>query len=319
MDDGCPGLPDFRFLSSGLFPVSCVLWPLGIVRLPGYVAQMSLAEGFAWSHQDWNFSGYSLAGITTSILCRNASVCFDVGQGLPFQNSAKHLLITHAHMDHASGIPYLLSQKNMNGQRETNLYVPPSFAEPLEKILQLWQSVDGHRYDYNLRPAPAGMLIELDKLYCAKPFATPHRIPSQGYVLYQKKKRLKPALRDAGQDAILAARRRGEDPNEPFLDPVVAFTGDTKKEFVGADQDVARAKILFVEVTFWDDAKPVDHARAWGHLHFDELLEILPLLKNERVVLIHASVRYATSYLEEILARRLPAADRERVVLFPRP
>lgn len=280
---------------------------------------MSLAEGFAWKYEEWNFTGYSIAGITTSMFCRTAGVCFDVGQGLPFQNSARHILITHAHMDHASGIPYLLSQKNMNGQKETNLYVPESFAGPLRQILDLWHGVDGHRYEYNLRAASPGVLFDLDKHYAAKPFATPHRVPSQGYLLYQRKKRLRAELRDQGQEAILEARRRGEDPNESYLDPVVAFTGDTKKEFVGSDPDVARAKILFVEVTFWDDAKPVEHARSWGHLHFDELLEILPRLKNERVVLIHASVRYSTRELQSILARRLPAAERERVVLFPRP
>ena len=280
---------------------------------------MSLAEGFRWTYEDWNFSGYSLAGITTSLFCRNAGVCFDVGQGLPFQNSARHILITHAHMDHASGIPYLLSQKNMCGQKETNLYVPESFAGPLEQILQLWRSVDGHEYAYKLQAVRPGELFELDKLYSAKPFATPHRVASQGYLLYQKKKRLKAEFGGAGQDEILRAKSRGVDPNEFFLEPTVAFTGDTKKEFIDSDPDIARAKILFVEVTFWDEAKPVAHARTWGHMHFDELLDLLPRLKNERIVLIHASVRYTTKTLLEILERRLPENERGRVVLFPRP
>jgi ribonuclease Z len=279
---------------------------------------MSLAEGFPWSYEEWNFTGYSLAGITTSLFCKTVGVCFDVGQGLPFQNSAKHILITHAHMDHASGIPYLLSQKNMNGQKETNLYVPEAFAEPLEEILRIWRSVDGHEYSYNLLAAQPGVLYQLDKLYSVKPFATPHRVPSQGYILYQKKKRLRADLEGATQEKILELRHQGQDPNENFLEPVVAFTGDTKKEFLDSDPDIARAKILFVEVTFWDSIKPVEHARLWGHMHLDELLEILPRLRNERIVLIHASVRYTTARLREILAERLPSGERERVVLFPR-
>ncbi|MGZ3720291.1 MAG: MBL fold metallo-hydrolase, partial [Bdellovibrionota bacterium] len=278
---------------------------------------MSLAEGFRWSHQEWNFSGYSLAGITTSMFCRNASVCFDVGQGLPFQNSAKHILITHAHMDHAAGIPYLLSQKNMNGQKETNLYVPEALRDTLEQILKLWRSVDGHEYAYQLKAARPGELFEIDKLLSAKAFATPHRVPSQGYLLYQKKKRLKEVHRGASEDEIRRLIANGVEPNETVLEPKVAFTGDTKKEFLDSDPDIARAKILFVEVTFWDDAKPVEHARKWGHIHFDEFLEILPQLQNERIVLIHASVRYTTKTLMEILDRRLPPEYRERVVLFP--
>jgi ribonuclease Z len=74
-----------------------------------------------------------------------------------------------------------------------------------------------------------------------------------------------------------------------------------------------------VEVTFWDQAKPVAAAREWGHLHLDELLEALPRLRNERVVLIHTSIRYSTAYLREMLAERLRPEDRERVVIYPRP
>ncbi|MGE3262035.1 MAG: MBL fold metallo-hydrolase [Bacteriovoracia bacterium] len=280
---------------------------------------MSLERGFSWNFQDWQFTGYSLAGITTSVLCKNASACFDVGQGLPFQNSARRIFLTHGHLDHAAGIPYLISQKNMAGQKETDIFAPSSLVGPLEQILGIWQKVDEHKYTYSLKAAQPGEMIELDRFFSIKPFATTHRVQSLGYLLYQKKKRLKEAYRSLGQEGILAAKAAGENPNEDFLEPAVAFTGDTQIEFIDADPDLLKAKILFVEVTFWDEAKPVEHARKWGHMHFDELLAVLPRLKNERIVLIHASVRYTTPYLEQILRDRLPEKDKARVVLFPRP
>lgn len=280
---------------------------------------MSLAEGFPYTFEDWNFVGYSLAGITTSILCKNASLCFDVGQGLPFQVGARHIAITHAHMDHASGLPYLLSQKNMHGQKETNLFVPESFADPLAEIFRLWQGVDGHQYDYNLQKAIPGELYPIGKLYSLMPFATAHRVPSLGYLLYQKKRKLRAGIDPGDSAGIQQAKSEGLDPTEEILDPMVAFTGDTKIEFLESHPDVLRAKILFMEVTFWDEDKPVEHARHWGHLHLDELIANLSRLKNERIVLIHASVRYTTRYLQEILAQRLSEEDRKRVVIFPRP
>ncbi|MGZ3694807.1 MAG: MBL fold metallo-hydrolase [Bdellovibrionota bacterium] len=279
---------------------------------------MSLERGFSWEYGDWQFVGYSLAGITTSVFCKNASLCFDVGQGLPFQLSARRIALTHGHLDHAAGIPYLVAQKNMMGQKETEIFTPESLAPPLEQILKIWQEIDKHTYTYTMTPVAPGQMIELDRLYTLKPFATTHRVPSQGYILYQKKKRLKEKYKQSGQAGILAAKAAGENPNEEYLEAAVAFTGDTQVEFIDSDPDVARAKILFVEVTFWDDAKPVEHARKWGHMHFDELLGILPRLKNEKIVLIHASIRYSTAFLQKIMSERLPASERERVVLFPR-
>ncbi|RYZ77436.1 MAG: hypothetical protein EOP05_01845 [Proteobacteria bacterium] len=74
-----------------------------------------------------------------------------------------------------------------------------------------------------------------------------------------------------------------------------------------------------MEVTYWDNKKSVENAREWGHIHLEELLPRLEGLKNERIVLIHASARYSTKYLEEILDARLPEYLKGRVTLFPRP
>ena len=49
-------------------------------------------------------------------------------------------------------------------------------------------------------------------------------------------------------------------------------------------------------------------------LNADEIAEALPRLQNERIVLIHASARYSTRYMEQVLAERLSAADQARVI-----
>ncbi|RZA07058.1 MAG: MBL fold metallo-hydrolase [Proteobacteria bacterium] len=279
---------------------------------------MSLSEGYSFQHGDLQFTGYTLAGITTSIYFKNANTLFDVGQGLPFQMGAKRVLLTHGHLDHAAGVPYLIAQRNMQSQAQNDIYTPPSLAEPLGKIIRLWQEIDQHEYRYRLEGVAPGTLTEIDKHFAFKPFRTVHRVESQGYLIYQRKKRLKEEFRGADPEIILAARRRGEDPNELFLEPVVAFTGDTQIEFIDSDPDIAAARVLFMECTFFGEGKTVEHARRWGHLHFDELRAALPQLTNERIVLIHASVRYSNAYINKILDEALSPADRARVVLFPR-
>lgn len=280
-----------------------------------YHGSMSLERGFSWSYQDLNFVGYSLAGITTSVYFKNAGICFDVGQGLPFHVGARRFCLTHGHLDHSGGMPYILSQRNMMGQKETDIFVPREFAPLLREIIGLWARAEGNEYSYALHVAEPGRIFELDKLYALKSFPTVHRVPSQGYLVYRKRKRLKPDFHGLDAEALRKLRASGENPEEHFLEPLAAFTGDTRIEFLELDREVTEAKILFLEVTFWDEAKTVEHARRWGHIHLDELIQALPRLKNERIVLLHSSVRYPVQFLERVLRERVGDC---RVELFPR-
>ncbi|RYF42063.1 MAG: MBL fold metallo-hydrolase, partial [Cytophagaceae bacterium] len=101
-------------------------------------------------------------------------------------------------------------------------------------------------------------------------------------------------------------------------EPVLSFTGDTRIEFLD-DPQVRASRVLVMEVTYWDDKKSVENARTWGHIHLDELIPRLEHLKCEKIVLIHASARYTTARLREIMDARIPEHFKHRVDLFPRP
>ncbi len=275
---------------------------------------MSLSTGFHFDHRQFRFSGYSIAGTSTSLVFKNAKFCFDVGQGLPFQLLAEHFFISHGHLDHAAGIPWVVSQRSMRGLT-SNFYVPKSLVVPLTKIMETWEEVEQYKFNYHLQALEAP--IEIDS-FLIKPFKTFHRIDSQGYLVYENKKRLKSEYQNFSQNQIREIYKSGQSPSEHFFSPVFGFTGDTQIEFLKSDPDLANAKILFVEATFWDDKKTIEHARQWGHLHVDEIIQSLDRLHNEKIVLIHTSARYSKKDLDQFLEQKLSPQLQDRVLLFPR-
>jgi ribonuclease Z len=279
---------------------------------------MSLSAGFVWKHQNVKLVGYSMAGISTSIVFPDADACFDVAQGLPFQVPVANLLITHGHMDHASGLPYVISQKAMTGQTPPTVYMPEALLRPMREIMRLYEEIDGHTYQYQFKAALPAQDYPLKAPYFFRTFPTQHRVASQGYTIFERKKRLLPQYKDFSPHQLADLRRQKVAIEEFFEDAVVSFTGDTKIEFLDSPQ-VRQSRVLVMEVTYWDQRKTVENARLWGHIHLDELIPRLEQIKSEKILLIHASARYTTPELKAILDARIPEHFKHRVELFPRP
>lgn len=278
---------------------------------------MSVQAGESWNYQKYKFHGMSLSGIRTAIAMPELSLSFDVAQGYPYLLNLKQYFISHGHLDHAAGIPYIISQKAMNSVPPGKFYMPGSLVQPMDQIMKIWEKIENHQYNYEFIAVKADDEIPLNAQTYVKVFPTTHRIESYGYTVFEIHKKLKADYAGLSQDDIVNLRRQGHEVNDVHHIPVVSFTGDTQIEFLDSRPWVRQSKILLMESTYLDDRKSIEHARTWGHTHIDEILPRLKDISSEQIVLIHASSRYSDREALKLLNEKIPAEYRDRVVLFP--
>lgn len=256
----------------------------------------------------------SRAGIGTSFFLPELDTCIDVAQGLPFHLFAQDYFITHSHMDHASGIPYLISQRALNKIKDSTFYMPESMVGPMDQIMKLWGQLEKHEYSYRFIPIKPGEEVTIKNgKYHVRAFETLHRVPSQGYTVFEIRKKLRSKYSHLHESQLIELRNEGREVSEVISIPRFSYTGDTQIEFLDLSPEVKNSQVLAVEVTYFDDKRPVNKAREWGHIHFDEFLVRLPELNCKKILLVHPSRRYRDIDISQIIQARLPVHERERV------
>lgn len=269
-----------------------------------------------WEYSGIVLEGVSLAGIKTCITLPQYSLAFDIANGLYQAFNMSTFLISHGHMDHAAGIPYIIAQKTMSSHRPPRFIMPESLVAPMEEIMRQWTLIEGHKYSYEFLGAKPGDEFLYKNDLTIRSFPTIHRIPSLGYSLCRKFRKLKPELEGVSTEDIVHMRKEGKDPTVEKEELLVSFTGDTQIEFLDHSPEILKSKILILETTYLDERKSIASAKEWGHTHLNELIPRLKSIQSEKILLIHTSARYSLKEAQEELFKRLPEHERDRVELF---
>lgn len=238
---------------------------------------------------DFHLEGHSLGGIETGIIVPQWKLALDVGRGRrPFVR-CDHIALTHTHMDHAGGLAYVLSLRQLFRMKPPKVFVPARQADALRAMLDSWQPLQRHELECELIPVEPGDRHELRRGLWIEAFRTRHVVPSVGYLVTRETEKLLPELADANRDEIVRLRESGTPITRAVRDPQLAFTGDTLPEALDDDPSWASARVVIHEATFLDDSKPYEACRAGGHTHLRDLMERAHLFTGDHVVLSHFS------------------------------
>ena len=260
--------------------------------------------------------GYSIAGEETFVQIPELDVCFDLGRARRAMLTSNHVALTHGHMDHAAGLAYYFSQRHFQGMREGTVLCHPKLAGPLQKLMGAWIHVESQHTPYRIMGIePDGEEFEMKNHYFLRAFETDHTVPSLGFMVIERRTKLKPELVGLPQEKLREMKEGGAEITNMIEVPLIAYMGDTGPGSHFRREDVQAAKIVITECTFLDPTHR-DRARVGKHLHLDDLIKVLPNLSAEHVVVTHLSRRLHLGQARERLDQAVPPEHRERVHLL---
>jgi ribonuclease Z len=267
-------------------------------------------------HAGLTVEGYSRAAVQSYWRIPELKLGFDFGvQPWDFMGTPTWFL-THTHLDHVAALPVYVARRRMMRMEPPTLYVPAYAVDDLRRLMLVLQRLDRGRMVCNMNGVNPGDEIALSRDHVVTAFATTHTIPSLGYVVWERRFKLKPEYHGLPGDKIRDLRLSGVAVTAEVRTPLVAYTGDTSPGGLDAYPPVYQAKILITEMSFIRPNHRREKIHKFGHMHLDDYVERAEKFRNELIILAHFSTRYNAQEVRKVVEAKLPPGLRERVKLW---
>lgn len=258
--------------------------------------------------------GWSRAGDETWFRVHPPGMAIDVGRGALQLAGAADVFISHGHLDHALGLPFVLSQRSLHRGLATRVFCPREVAEPLAALVAAAERLEHASYRWELVPLAPGDRAELSRDLLLEAFAADHVVPTLGLHLVRRKRRLDPRFAGLAGEELAALRARGEETTAVLEELAFSYCGDTGPGIFESEPRLFTSAVLMLECTFLG----AGHRQLGGrykHLHIEDLAERAGRFENRAIVLHHLSRRHSVAELRAAVARHLPGLA-ERVHLL---
>jgi ribonuclease Z len=267
-------------------------------------------------HDGLTVEGYSRAAVQSYWRIPELKIGFDLGaQPWDFMGTPTWLL-THTHLDHMAALPVYIARRRMMKMEPPQIYLPAPALDDVKRLLMVMQRLDRGRMICDLHGVTAGQEIALSREHVVTTFATTHTIPSVGYLVWERRNKLKEEYHGLPGDKIRDLRLSGVEVTREVRTPILGYTGDTSPAGLDNYPPAYEAKILITEMSFIRPNHRREKIHKFGHMHLDDFLERADRFKNELIVVAHFSTRYNAPEVRRLVEAKLPANLRDRVKLW---
>jgi ribonuclease Z len=258
------------------------------------------------AHKDLSVEGYSRAAVQTYWRVPELKIGFDLGaQPWSFMGTPRWF-VSHTHIDHVIALPMYVARRRMMKMEPPVIHLPEHAIDPIQRILRQVSRLDRGRLPCELVPTRPGDEIELSREAVVTASATRHTVPSLGFVVWERRRKLKAEYQGLAGNEIRDIRLAGAEVTREARVPRVAYLGDSAPEGLDACPAMYEAEILILELTFVSPRHRKERIHKFGHMHLDDLVERRERFKNEVIIASHFSTRYQPRQIEHHVRKALP-------------
>ncbi|MHB1560416.1 MAG: MBL fold metallo-hydrolase [Isosphaeraceae bacterium] len=267
-------------------------------------------------HQNLTVEGYSRAAVQTYWRVPELKIGFDLGvQPWSFMTTPTWFL-SHTHLDHVAALPVLVARRRMMKMEPPTIYMPAEAVDGVHAVLRAFQRLDRGRMPCELIGLNPDDEVELSRELVVRAFATRHTIPSLGYLVWERRKKLKPEYQELTGEQIRDLRMSGVEVSAELRVPKLAYLGDTSPPGLDIFPETYRAQILILEMTFVAANERASVIHKYGHTHLDDLIERADRFENEVIIASHFSTRLHPDQIVRIVEKRLPDSLKGRLKVW---
>jgi ribonuclease Z len=267
-------------------------------------------------HKGLTVEGYSRAAVQTYWRVPELKVGFDIGAQPWSFMTTPNWFVSHSHLDHIAALPVLVARRRMMKMEPPTIYLPAEAVDGVNLLLRAVQRLDRGRMPVELVGLKPDDEVELSRELVVKAFATRHTIPSLGFLVWERRKKLKPEYHELTGEQIRDLRLSGVEVSSEIRLPKVAYLGDTAPQGLDSFPEIYRAEILILEMTFVAPNERPALIHKFGHTHLDDLLARAERFENEVIIASHFSTRLHPDQIQRIIDRRLPDSLRNRLKVW---
>ena len=274
------------------------------------------APYLALTHDGLTVEGWSRAAVQSYWRVPELNVGFDLGaQPWDFMGTPSWF-VSHAHLDHVAALPVYVARRRMMKMDPPTVYVPAEALDDVKKLMLVMQRLDRGRQLADLRGLAAGDEVELGRNQVVTVHDTVHTIPSRGFIVWERRNKLKDEFVGLPGERIKELRLSGVAITREVRIPLVGYTGDTAPAGLDNNPVFFEAKILITEMSFIRASHRRDKIHKFGHMHLDDFVERAGRFKNELIVAAHFSTRYHPNEVRKLLDNKLPPELKAKMKLW---